>query len=351
MTLRVVIAGAGRFGALHARVWQETGCQIVGVVDTQRDRAVAFAHQRVAGTPVAEDSLSRVIDDTAPDVVVITSTEDTHEELALTALDKGCHIFVEKPFATSLAGARRVRRHAEAKDRRVVTGHISRFSPSIRRMVAMLAEGRVGDLWMMRLRRDFSRTWFLDFGDRVHPAWESAIHDIDLALCFADSPAKRVSAISSRAAGDAAASVVSAHIEFVSGVTATVETAWTLPDAAPENSLGAMPLAGTILAETELHGSEGVIRVRYPDDGLSMWNPAGVHAPNVELWPELDGEVGGAIRAEIDYAVGYFAGQITADRVPLHQVEWGIEIAEAIVSSLEQRAAVELPHTTEAAVG
>lgn len=351
MTLRVVIAGAGRFGSLHARVWQEAGCVIAGVVDAQRDKAEDFAGKYVSGTPAISSSLAHVIDAAEPDAVVITSTEETHEELALLALDKGCHIFVEKPFATSLAGARRIRQRAEKIARKVVTGHISRFSPSIRRATAMLTAGEIGELWMMRLRRDFSRSWFINFGDRVHPAWESAIHDIDLALSFADSPAVRVSAMSSRAAGGAAPSVVSAHIEFASGVAATVETAWTLPDSAPENSFGAMPLAGTIAAETELHGSGGVIKVRYPDDGIQAWNPQGAQAPNVELWPELDGEVSGAIRAEIDYAKEYFGGSIDQDRVPLHQVEWGIEIAEAIVTSLERGTPVELAHTAEAVAG
>lgn len=342
MTLRVLIAGAGRFGTLHGRVWQESGCEVVGVVDAQRDKAASFAKQHILGEPAVGSSLAHVIDSANAEVVVITSTEDTHEDLALIALDKGCHIFVEKPFATSLAGARRIRHSAQSKNLSVVTGHISRFSPSIRRTAAMLAAGKIGDLWTMRLRRDFSRRWFLDFGGRVHPAWESAIHDIDLALSFVNSPAIRVSAISSRAAGNASASVVSAHIEFSSGVTATVETAWTLPDSTPENSLGAMPLEGTILAETELHGSEGVLKIRSPDDGIQAWNTGGHQAPNVELWPELDGQVGGAMRAEIDYAKGYFTGEIEEDRVPLHQVEWGIEIAEAIVTSLERGEPVDL---------
>lgn len=346
MTLRIVIAGAGRFGALHARVWQEAGAEVAGVVDIDKASAEQFARRYAGPHAASGDELGQVLDAVRPDALVITSNEDSHEQLALAGLARGVHVFVEKPFAMSSAGARRIQAGADANGLKVVAGHISRFTPSIRRATGLVSCGAIGDLWAMRLRRDFSREWFLSFGDRVHPVWESAIHDIDLALAFADSPARRVYAISSAAAGSAAPSVVSALVEFESGVSATIETAWTLPGSAPENSFGALPLVGTITAETELHGSEGVTRVRYPDQGFSVWNTQGSYAPNVELWPELDEQVGGAMRAQIDYARDYFSGRVAEERVPVRQVVWGIELAEAVVRSLQNGAPVEMFDST-----
>ena len=43
--LRVVVAGVGRFGALHARVWREAGAQVVGLCDLDQERLRRLGHE------------------------------------------------------------------------------------------------------------------------------------------------------------------------------------------------------------------------------------------------------------------------------------------------------------------
>ena len=186
----------------------------------------------------------------------------------------------------------------------MVAGQISRFAAPYARMRQSLLAGRVGGLCALRLRRDFSRDWFLTFGDRVHPVWESCIHDIDLAVSFVRRPVQRVTAVQSEAAGDAAASVVSALLEFEGGVVATVESAWLVPGSAPRTLAGALALDGSIVAEAEVLGLEGVLRQRLVADNLVEWTNDGAFVPDLSLWPEEDGVVGGALRHEVDYAIG-----------------------------------------------
>jgi predicted dehydrogenase len=216
-----------------------------------------------------------------------------------------------------------------------VVGQISRFSSAVGRMRGRVDAGAIGTLCAIRLRRDFSRSWFLSFGDRVHPVWESCIHDIDLAVAFAGSPVRTVTAVQSTAAGDAAPSVVSAHLTFANGVIATIESAWLLPDAAPA-TLGDGPLAldGTIAAEAEVLGLRGVLKQRLISDALVEWTESGVAVPDLGLWPEEDGAVGGALRREIAYALAVFHGRRAPDVMPLEQACWGVEAAEAIVAAL-----------------
>ncbi len=330
--LRVVVAGVVRFGVLHARVWRELGADVVGLCDVDEQRLHEVASD--LGVPAVSVDLASLLAQAAADVVVVVSDESTHADLAITALEAGCHVFVEKPLALSGADAWRVSAAASAAGREVVAGQISRFAAPYVRMRQTLVEGRVGRLCGLRLRRDFSRQWFLSFGDRVHPVWESCIQDIDLAVHFTGRPVRRVSAVAARAAEDEGHSVVSALLQFEGGVVATVESAWLVPDSAPQTLAGALALDGSIVAEAEVLGAEGILRQRLVADDLVEWTNTGAFVPDLSLWPEEDGVVGGALRREVAYAVDVFLGRRVPDRVPLQEVCWGIEAAEAVVASL-----------------
>ncbi|AQP48439.1 hypothetical protein BW730_13915 [Tessaracoccus aquimaris] len=336
MGLRVVIAGAGRFGTLHARVWREGGAEIVGVVDLDPERAATLAAGAVSG-----DDLAGLLARVPADAVVVATDEPSHAPLALQALAAGCHVLVEKPFAVSAAEAAGLASAAEDASREIVAGHISRFAAPYRQLRTSIADGRVGDLWSLRLRRDFSREWYASFGGRVDPVWESCIHDLDIAISILRQPARRVYAARSAAAGSAAPSVASALIEFTGGVLVTVETAWTIPPGAPQTESGALELPGAIVAEAEAHGSAGVARQRLLSDGFTLWNDAS-WSPNPFLWPLVDGRVGGAIRAEVDYATDVFAGRRPNDLMPMWEAVWGIDLAEAMTASLATGAPVDL---------
>lgn len=336
----IVVAGLGRFGALHARVWTEAGARIVGMCDVDVERVRTVATQ--FGVESYDTSLHGLLERLAPDAVLVATDEASHAELAIAALEAGCHVFVEKPLALSSDDAWRIHSTAAALARQVVVGQISRFALPYARMRRSVQQGRVGRLCALRLRRDFSRSWYLAFGERVHPVWESCIHDIDLAIAFVNQPVVRVMATQSSAASEAAPSVVSALLEFDGGVTATIESAWLLPDSAPQTLSGALELSGAIAGEMEVLGLEGVLRQRLIGDNLVEWTNAGTFVPDQSLWPDDDGVVGGALRQEVDYALDVFGGRRPADRIPLHEVCWGVETAEAIVESLRRNDVVHL---------
>lgn len=330
--IRTVIVGAGRFGTLHARVWQEAGADIVAVVDVDPARATKVA--TIVGARYDGVDLETVLKRTPVDIVVIATDENTHSQLSLIALSAGCHVFLEKPFAMSYSQALKTIQAARLAKREVIAGHISRFAEPYRAMRTALSDGRIGDLWSLRLRRDFSRQWYQDFGHRVDPVWESCIHDIDLALSFVGRPGSKVYAARGEAAGDSANSIVSAIVEFEGGIVATIETAWTVPAGAPQTESGALELPGAIVAEAEAHGSQGVMRQRLQNDGLTIVNDTGSWSPNAFLWPLSDDRVGGAIRAEVEYSMNLVKNGISNTRMPMMEAAWGIALAEAITRSL-----------------
>ena len=69
-------------------------------------------------------SFEEAIVPTHPAAVSISTYPETHETYALAALDKGCHVFLEKPIATSVEGGKRILKKMITARKKVVVGYI-----------------------------------------------------------------------------------------------------------------------------------------------------------------------------------------------------------------------------------
>ena len=102
-------------------------------------------------------------------------------------------MFVEKPLATSVEDALAVGDAARGTGLPVVVGYVSRFDHRYALVHEAIRTGRLGRVERRSPRAaGFSRAWFEGFGTRVHPVFESMIHDIDLALWYLGAPVRSV---------------------------------------------------------------------------------------------------------------------------------------------------------------
>ncbi|TIN52271.1 MAG: gfo/Idh/MocA family oxidoreductase, partial [Mesorhizobium sp.] len=85
---------------------------------------------------------------------------DSHADYAVRAFEAGCHVFVEKPLATTVADARRVVAAAKANGRKLVIGYILRHHPS---WIRLIAEARkLGGPYVFRMnlnQQSSGHTW------------------------------------------------------------------------------------------------------------------------------------------------------------------------------------------------
>jgi predicted dehydrogenase len=338
--LRIGLAGAGRFGALHLRALDGLPVEVAALCDPAPARAAEVAARH--GVPRRYPTLAELLRSEEVDLVDVVSDEASHAELAAEALEAGRHVFVEKPLALSTAGAERLAALAADRDRTVVTGQISRFGAPYAHVRAVLDSGELGRVVALRLRRDFSRDWFTSFGDRVHPVWESGIHDIDLAVWWAGAPCTRVRAVARSLSGRRHPDTFSSILEFANGVVATIESAWLVPRGAPQTLKGALELDGTIDASAEVLCERGTVKQRLVSDGLGVWTDDGVVHPETILWPTVHGRISGALRDELAYAVEVARGERPHDVIPLDQAVEGIRIAEAVERAARTGETVEL---------
>lgn len=147
------------------------------------------------------------------DAVSVAVPASSHHAVASAFLAAGVSVFVEKPLADTFAAARALAAAAEKHGAVLQVGHIERFNPAV---VAM-AE-RVGAPRRMSFRR--LSTWNGRAAD-VDVILDLMIHDIDLALHFANAPVKSVAGSGQRVQSDTI-DEAEAWLTFENGVIATL---------------------------------------------------------------------------------------------------------------------------------
>lgn len=130
--LRVVVAGLGNMGKSHALAYHNNpGFEIAALVN----RSGTAPAGELSGYAMRR-SFEEALHEFKPDVASINTYSDSHADYAVKALEAGCHVFVEKPLATTVADAERVVAAARANGRKLVIGYILRHHPSWMRLIA-----------------------------------------------------------------------------------------------------------------------------------------------------------------------------------------------------------------------
>lgn len=141
--LNVAIVGCGKIADAHAaQILRIPDSKIVGVCD----REVLMAKQLWERFPIDSyyDDLGRLLEESRPDVVHITTSPESHSGLAIQCLEAGCHIYVEKPFVLYEQDAHAILDLAKEKGLLVTVGHDDQFSHVARRMRALINAGYLG---------------------------------------------------------------------------------------------------------------------------------------------------------------------------------------------------------------
>lgn len=331
--LNVGLAGLGRFGKLHAAVLSRVpGARIAAVCDPLPAEVAAVAdHYGVAGRYSDFDQMLAEAD---LDALFLVTPEQFHAEQAMKAIARGLPTFLEKPLATTAAEGRRVAAAAAHAGVPLQVGLVLRFETQHALLKAEIGAGRFGDLVSLRVKRNVSRAWYAAYGDRAHSVHETAIHDLDLLLWFTASPCTRVYAVSRNRSGLRYPDLCLALLQFASGAVAMVETSWWVPAGAPANVL-TPTWHGTIDAELEIVGTERTGRIRLLDTGLAIWSPDLTAHPETTLWPDIGGQIGGALREEVTHFLDCVRRDVPSPVASVADAAAILEIAEAIIESSE----------------
>lgn len=150
--IRVGLVGAGYVSTYHARALRSLPfVKIVGIADLDRERAQKVADE--FQIPTVYPSLA-AMGEAAPHVIHVLTPPASHAELALAALDMGCHVFVEKPMAETAADCDRMISRARDKGLVLSVNHSARMDPIVLQALELLRGGACGEI----LGADFFRS-------------------------------------------------------------------------------------------------------------------------------------------------------------------------------------------------
>ncbi len=140
-------------GAFHVRNYAQIDCaQLVAVAEPSEETR----RRATAGTDVVEFSDWRQLIEFGADeldAVSIACPSEYHAEVALEALAADLHVLVEKPIATTLPDALRMRGAAMEADRKLMVGHVERFNPAVAKLRELVADGRLGNVYRAHTTR------------------------------------------------------------------------------------------------------------------------------------------------------------------------------------------------------
>jgi predicted dehydrogenase len=182
------IVGCGLIGRKRAQALGQH--RLIACVDADIRRAEALAFD-FPGT-LAGNEPSLVLEHPQIEAVIVCTTHDSLSDVALSVIEAGKHVLVEKPAGRSAA---EVRRLVEAAQQYGVIGKVGfnhRFHPSFQRAREIMATGGVGDLMYIRARYGhggrpgYEKEWRAD--PRLSGGGElldQGSHLIDLARWFA----------------------------------------------------------------------------------------------------------------------------------------------------------------------
>ena len=124
--LKAGVLGAGHLGKIHLKLLnQSEKFELVGFYDPVKENSIKVAEE--FGYKVF-DSIEDLMD--AVDVVDIVTPTLNHFECAKIAINKGKHIFIEKPITKTVAEAEELRNLVKEHNVRGQVGHVERFNPA-----------------------------------------------------------------------------------------------------------------------------------------------------------------------------------------------------------------------------
>jgi len=254
--MRTALIGLGRIGwGLHLqRILQTEGYELCAAADTNVDRLKELEEKyNVPGYTDYRDMLRLE----RPELVVVASPSVFHEEQAIAALQSGANVLLDKPMATNLDAAMRIREAVEKTGRKLVVYQSYRYSDAAMVAKKILKRGILGSIFQIKCTDyDYVRRndWqaFRELGGGM--LYNYGPHQLDLALHLSGDKAKRMFCTVQNIAtlGDAE-DVVRIVVETEGGVILNVDI----------NQASALPMS-----PLTLWGKYGTARVENDAEGV-----------------------------------------------------------------------------------
>jgi UDP-N-acetylglucosamine 3-dehydrogenase len=299
--LRAGVIGVGTMGSNHARVYFESlKYDLIGIADPNYDRANIIAHNYECK---AFDDYEALLKEDL-DVISIVVPTILHKEVAVSAINYGSNILVEKPISDTVQNAVEIIQAAHKKEVQVLVGHIERFNPAIIKLKELIDNNLLGDIISISAKR------VGPFNPRIRDVGiilDLGTHDIDILSYISNKKVKAVYAV--------AGSAIHTHedhaiitLTFEDGSNGVIETNWLTPHK---------------MRTLTVVGSNGIAEADYVNSTLRLYDKEWIRDAKIEKQEPLQLEI------------EHFAECILDNKEPLVSGEDGKTVLEIALKAIE----------------
>ena len=202
--LRLALIGAGQRGIIYANNLQKSGkAQIVAVAEPHAGRRQTAAKAFSIPAERVYDSAEGMFQDgLLGDAMIIASMDRDHYRQAMTAMDLGYHLLLEKPISPSPQECLHIAQKAQETGRLVVVCHVLRYTPFFKALKSIIDSGELGrvvsivhneNVGNYHMAHSFVRGNWRNSNESSPIILQKSCHDMDLLVWLAGSEASRVS--------------------------------------------------------------------------------------------------------------------------------------------------------------
>lgn len=179
--LQIAVIGVGGWGKNHARVLSNLGA-LKAVCDTDVKRGIEISEKYGVNCYTSLDQMLEKEQDL--DGCFVCTPTKSHYKLASTIIDRGVHIFVEKPLSFSSKECDDLVTLAQNKKIILTAGYIERYNPVVQDVKRIIQSKKYGEPLMMEFHRENRMPVHIT---DVGIIYDTSVHDIDTAMYLFDS--------------------------------------------------------------------------------------------------------------------------------------------------------------------
>ena len=180
--MKVGLIGIGGMGNVHFKCYKKMNGIEIAVADIR----VGMAKEKVGDNTIpVYESYVEMIEKEKPDFVDICTPSYMHTDMAVYALEHGCHVLCEKPMSISSSEAQRMIDAKEKSGKLLMTAHVVRFMAPYVYLKSVIDSGELGKpvhIIMHRLSEAPKwswENWMLNTDKSGGVALDLSVHDID----------------------------------------------------------------------------------------------------------------------------------------------------------------------------
>jgi predicted dehydrogenase len=220
MQKHIAVVGCGHWGKHLVRNFSAIGA-LCSISDPNSEIADQYASQY----NIKKCSFTEIINDPNIKGVVLAVPAHLHASMALEAMNKNKHVFVEKPLAMNEVEAELMIATAKKNKVQLMVGHLLQYHPIFKMIREYVKEGKVGEINYIYSNR-------LSFGKvrtEEDVIWSFAPHDISMILSLTGQEPEYVSSNAISILQKNIADTATIHLQFKSGLQSHISVSWLHP--------------------------------------------------------------------------------------------------------------------------